>query len=51
LDQRSFGPKGVSVAAGPDDYAKADSEILAFAMIETKEGMANLAAIAQRSGY
>ena len=50
LGQRSFGPTRVSVAAGPDYYAKANSEILAFAMIETKEGMANLAAIAATPG-
>jgi len=50
LGQRSFGPTRVSVAAGASYYAKANSEILAFAMIETKEGMANLATIAATPG-
>jgi 4-hydroxy-2-oxoheptanedioate aldolase len=50
LGQRSFGPTRVSVAAGADYGAKANDEMLAFAMIETKEGMANLAAIAATPG-
>src|SRR5579863_1338301 len=50
LGQRSFGPTRVSVAAGADYGAKANGEMLAFAMIETKEGMANLASIAATPG-
>ncbi len=50
LGQRSFGPTRVSVAAGADYGARANDEILAFAMIETAEGMANLAAIAATPG-
>lgn len=42
LGQRSFGPTRVSFAAGADYGAKANKEMLAFAMIETAEGMANL---------
>src|ERR1700761_6900128 len=42
LGQRSFGPTRVSFAAGADYWPEADSELLAFAMIETVEGMANL---------
>lgn len=50
LGQRSFGPTRVSIAAGADYGAKANDEMLAFAMIETKEGMANLASIAATPG-
>ena len=48
--QRSFGPTRVSFAAGADYGAKANDVMLAFAMIETKEGMANLAEIAATPG-
>ncbi|MBV1701990.1 MAG: 2,4-dihydroxyhept-2-ene-1,7-dioic acid aldolase [Hyphomicrobiales bacterium] len=48
--QRSFGPTRVSVAAGADYGARANDEILAFAMIETADGMANLAEIAATPG-
>ena len=41
LGQRSFGPTRVSFAAGADCGAHANDEMLAFAMIETAEGMAN----------
>jgi 4-hydroxy-2-oxoheptanedioate aldolase len=50
LGQRSFGPTRVSFAAGADYGTKANEEMLAFAMIETKEGMANLASIAATTG-
>jgi 4-hydroxy-2-oxoheptanedioate aldolase len=46
LGQRSFGPTRVSFAAGAD----ANNEMLAFAMIETAEGMANLSSIAATPG-
>ena len=36
LGQRSFGPTRVSIAAGADYGAKANDEMLAFAMIETQ---------------
>ena len=48
--QRSFGPTRVSFAAGADYGAEANDEMLAFAMIETAEGMANLASIAATPG-
>lgn len=47
---RSFGPTRVSVAAGPDYGAKADGEILCFAMIETAEAYANLDEIVTTPG-
>lgn len=50
LGQRSFGPTRVSFAAGADYAAGANGNMLAFAMIETAEGMANLDAIAATSG-
>ena len=50
LGQRSFGPTRVSLAAGADYGAHANDEMLAFAMIETAEGMANLASIAATPG-
>jgi 4-hydroxy-2-oxoheptanedioate aldolase len=48
--QRSFGPTRVSLAAGADYGAHANGEMLAFAMIETAEGMANLSSIAATPG-
>ena len=50
LGQRSFGPTRVSFAAGPNYAAEANGNILAFAMIETAGGMANLDAIAATPG-
>ena len=50
LGQRSFGPTRVSVAAGADYWPEANGELLAFAMIETAQGMANLDAIAATPG-
>lgn len=50
LGQRSFGPTRVSFAAGADYGAHANNEMLAFAMIETAEGMANLSSIAATPG-
>ena len=48
--QRSFGPTRVSFAAGADYGAHANDEMLAFAMIETADGMTNLASIAATPG-
>ncbi len=50
LGQRSFGPTRVSFAAGDNYAAEANGQILAFAMIETADGMANLDAIAATPG-
>ena len=50
LGQRSFGPTRVSFAAGADYGAHANDEMLAFAMIETAEGMSNLSSIAATPG-
>jgi 4-hydroxy-2-oxoheptanedioate aldolase len=50
LGQRSFGPTRVSFSAGVNYGSEANSELLAFAMIETAEGMANLDAIAATPG-
>ena len=48
--QRSFGPTRVSFAAGPNYAREANGEILGFAMVETKQAMENLDAIAATSG-
>ena len=48
--QRSFGPTRVSFAAGANYAGEANDNMLAFAMIETAEGMANLDAIAATPG-
>ncbi len=50
LGQRSFGPTRVSIAAGANYAAEANGNLLAFAMIETADGMANLDAIAATPG-
>jgi 4-hydroxy-2-oxoheptanedioate aldolase len=50
LGQRSFGPTRAVYAAGADYAAQANGEILAFAMVETAEAMANLDAIAATPG-
>lgn len=50
LGQRSFGPTRVSFSAGANYAAEANDNILAFAMIETADGMANLDAIAATTG-
>jgi 4-hydroxy-2-oxoheptanedioate aldolase len=50
LGQRSYGPTRVSFSAGSNYGSEANSELLAFAMIETAEGMANLGAIAATPG-
>ena len=44
------GPTRVAFAAGADYGAEANKEMLAFAMIETAEGMANLSSIAATPG-
>ena len=48
--QRSFGPTRVSFAAGANYAGEANDNMLAFAMIETAEGMANLEVIAATPG-
>ena len=48
--QRSFGPTRVSFAAGSNYAGCANGEILAFAMIETRQGMDNLEEIAETPG-
>ncbi len=50
LGTRSHGPTRAGVAMGPGYAAAANSAILAFAMIETAEAMANLDAIAATPG-
>jgi 4-hydroxy-2-oxoheptanedioate aldolase len=50
LGQRSFGPTRVAFAAGANYATEANDNMLAFAMIETAEGMANLDAIAATPG-
>lgn len=47
---RSFGPTRVSVAAGGGYAAAANDEVVALAMIETAEAMANLEAIVATPG-
>jgi 4-hydroxy-2-oxoheptanedioate aldolase len=48
--QRSFGPTRVSFAAGANYAGEANDNVVALAMIETAEGMANLEAIAATPG-
>lgn len=48
--QRSFGPTRVSFAAGSNYAGEANTEILAFAMVETRQAMDNLEAIAATPG-
>ncbi|MBB3302455.1 4-hydroxy-2-oxoheptanedioate aldolase [Rhizobium sp. BK077] len=48
--QRSFGPTRVSFAAGANYAGEANDEILAFAMVETRQAMDNLEAIAATPG-
>lgn len=50
LGQRSFGPTRVAIAQGATYGANANTEVLAFAMIETAEGMKNLEEIAATPG-
>ena len=47
----SFGLTRVSFAAGADYGTEADEETLAFAMIETAEGMTNLSSLAATLGF
>ena len=47
---RSFGPTRVTFSAGPDYGQQADSHVLGFAMIETKEAMDNLDEIVSTPG-
>lgn len=50
VGQRSFGPTRANFSAGANYAAEANGEILAFAMVETAEAMANLDAIAATPG-
>lgn len=50
LGNRSFGPTRANFSAGANYAAEANSEILAFAMVETAEAMDNLDAIAATPG-
>lgn len=50
VGQRSFGPTRANYAAGANYAAEANDEVLAFAMVETAEAMANLAGIAATAG-
>lgn len=47
---RSFGPTRVNFAAGPDYFQHANSEILAIAMIETREAIDNVEDIVSTPG-
>lgn len=48
--QRSFGPTRAAFAQGANIHAEANDEIIGWAMVETKEAMANLDAIAATPG-
>ena len=48
--QRSFGPTRAAFAQGANIHAEANGEIVGWAMVETKEAMANLDAIAATPG-
>jgi 4-hydroxy-2-oxoheptanedioate aldolase len=50
LGQRSFGPTRANFAVGANYAAEANGEIIALAMVETAEAMANLDAIAGTPG-
>ena len=50
VGQRSFGPTRANFSAGANYAAEANGEILAFAMIETAQALANLDAIAATPG-
>lgn len=50
LGQRSFGPTRVSFAAGANYASEANQEMLAIAMIETKQAVANLESIVTTPG-
>jgi 4-hydroxy-2-oxoheptanedioate aldolase len=47
---RSFGPMRAAMVHGPDYFARANAEVLAFAMIETADGLANLEDIVATPG-
>lgn len=50
LGQRSFGPTRAIYAQGDNIHVEANAEITGWAMVETKEAMANLDAIAATPG-
>ena len=47
---RSYGPSRAALSPGADDVLAANAEVLAFAMIETAEGLANVQEIAATPG-
>lgn len=50
LGQRSFGPTRAQVAQGPGIAAEANGNVLGWAMVETREALENLEAIAATPG-
>lgn len=48
--QRSFGPTRAAIAQGPDFTARANEEVMGWAMVETQQGFDNLDAIAATPG-
>lgn len=50
LGQRSFGPTRAAFAQGANIHAEANDEVIGWAMVETKEAMRNLDAIAATPG-
>ena len=50
LGRRSFGPTRAAFALGPGIAEEANGEVLAFAMVETREALDNLDAIAATPG-
>ena len=50
VGQRSFGPTRANFSAGSNYATEANGEVVAFAMVETAEAMANLDAIAATPG-
>ena len=50
IGSRSYGPIRASLTLGPDYFDNANNEVLAIAMIETKEGLNNIEEIASVDG-
>jgi 4-hydroxy-2-oxoheptanedioate aldolase len=50
VGQRSFGPTRAAFAQGANIHVEANTEVVGWAMVETKEAMANLDAIASTPG-
>lgn len=47
---RSYGPTRAGLVAGPDYWSQANDDIVAFAMVETRQALDNLEAIAATPG-